>query len=397
MRVPAALLAALLAAAAAAAQTPPPDPEEAERLERESATKREEAARLAADAEAVAAEIARLQAELVEAARDQARTEEDAAAASRRLDDLSGEEERLRAAIAADREALIDTVAALQRLERGRPPTIVAEPGDAAAAARAAMLLASAAPAIEAQADAARRRIVELQTVRRDIDGERTALAGAESEIADRRRGIVALLDEKRLLEARLRQDAAAEARAARELAARAADIRDRIRNLEYRAALLEPRLKPGGGRPGSGAGAAGPSGPAPVVAGGRFAEARGALTPPALGRIAAKYGENRDGGPLEGIILQTRRRAQVISPYDAYIEFSGEFRGYGQLLLLNVGDGYHIVLAGLSAVYGVTGQSVLAGEPLGEMGDGGRAGPELYVEFRKDGETIDPAPWLRE
>ncbi len=403
MRVFGPLIVAVAAAVAGAGSppTPPPDPAEAARLERESETRRGEADRLNADAEAVAAEISRLQALLVDAARDQNANEENALAASRRLGALSAEEERLRAALIGDREALIDIISALLRVERGRPPTIVAKPGDAAAAARAALLLSAAAPALEERAALARVRIAELQAVRESIDGERVVLAGAESEIADRRRGIVVLLDEKRALEAELRRGAVVEAREAAVLAERAADIRDLIRRLESRAALLEPRLKPSTGAAAEAAAAprdrGGPLADAsPALGATRFAQARGSLSPPAAGRVVAAYGESRDGAELEGLVMQTRRRAQVTSPYDAYIEFSGEFRGYGQLLLLNVGDGYHVVLAGLSAVYGVAGQSVLAGEPLGEMGDGGRAGPELYVEFRKDGDTIDPGPWLR-
>ena len=82
----------------------------------------------------------------------------------------------------------------------------------------------------------------------------------------------------------------------------------------------------------------------------------------------------------------------------------AGPFRGYGQLLIINAGNGYHIVLAGLGHIDVATGQPVLAGEPIGEMGDGNllttevakttSAGPVLYVEFRKDGSAINPGPW---
>ena len=73
-------------------------------------------------------------------------------------------------------------------------------------------------------------------------------------------------------------------------------------------------------------------------------------------------------------------------------------------MLILNVGNGYYIVLAGMDRINVGLGQFVLAGEPIGAMGDGstktaaavalGAAQPLLYVEFRKDGATIDPGPW---
>ena len=79
-------------------------------------------------------------------------------------------------------------------------------------------------------------------------------------------------------------------------------------------------------------------------------------------------------------------------------------FRTYGQLLIINAGQGYHVVMAGMEGVSVQPGQFVLVGEPLGVMGSRRIASigavpvsttkPILYVEFRKDGKSIDPAPW---
>src|SRR5690606_24611199 len=95
---------------------------------------------------------------------------------------------------------------------------------------------------------------------------------------------------------------------------------------------------------------------------------------------------------------------AIVTSPVDATILYAGPFRSYGQLLILDAGDGYHMVLSGLGRVSVSLGQSVLAGEPVGAMGetrvasvaalDNGDTVPKLYVEFRRDGKPVDPAPW---
>jgi septal ring factor EnvC (AmiA/AmiB activator) len=73
---------------------------------------------------------------------------------------------------------------------------------------------------------------------------------------------------------------------------------------------------------------------------------------------------------------------------------FAGPFRGYGLLLILSQGEGYHILLAGMSRLYAVTGQPVLAGEPVGEMGPEG-SDTTLYVELRRQGEPINPLSWI--
>ena len=104
------------------------------------------------------------------------------------------------------------------------------------------------------------------------------------------------------------------------------------------------------------------------------------------------------------GDMLATQSGAIVTAPADGNVLYAGPFRSYGQLLILNAGDGYHVVLAGMSRISVASGQSVLAGEPVGAMGEArvastsvsknGNATPELYVEFRKDGKPVDPAPW---
>jgi septal ring factor EnvC (AmiA/AmiB activator) len=133
------------------------------------------------------------------------------------------------------------------------------------------------------------------------------------------------------------------------------------------------------------------------------FSEARGKLPWPAQGRRALGFGERTQfGGQSKGIVLETRSSAQVTSPCDGWVVYAGEFRSYGQLLIINAGDGYHVLLAGLSQIDVQPGQFVLTAEPVGTMSGGQKnstsaapvSGPVLYVELRKDGRPIDPDPW---
>ena len=97
-------------------------------------------------------------------------------------------------------------------------------------------------------------------------------------------------------------------------------------------------------------------------------------------------------------------RPPRITAPADGWVVYAGAFRSYGQLLIINAGGGYHILLAGMSRIDVGLGQFVLAGEPIAEMGNaaGSSRGndnsrPVLYVEFRKDGTPIDPDPWWAE
>ncbi|MFZ4808587.1 MAG: murein hydrolase activator EnvC family protein [Hyphomicrobiaceae bacterium] len=133
------------------------------------------------------------------------------------------------------------------------------------------------------------------------------------------------------------------------------------------------------------------------------FTAAKGRLPLPAIGRRALAFNEKTQyGGQSKGIVIETRHSAQVTSPADGWIIYAGPFRSYGQLLIINPGNGYHILLAGMHQIDIQLGQFVLAAEPVGTMAPAVKRNsqdnsPVLYVEFRKDGRPIDPEPWWTE
>ena len=135
------------------------------------------------------------------------------------------------------------------------------------------------------------------------------------------------------------------------------------------------------------------------------FQELRGMLPLPVAGSQLRGFGATDEvGAPTRGISLSTRHNAVVSSPSDGWVVYAGPFRSFGQLLILNAGNGYYILLAGMQRIDVSLNQFVLAGEPVAVMGEtaeaaatnvgAGTGEPVLYVEFRKDGVSIDPTPW---
>jgi septal ring factor EnvC (AmiA/AmiB activator) len=398
------LLAALLLAHS---QPPavPPDPQEAERLEREE---REAAARAEAiqrQAEEMAGEIALMQQQLVDLGERVSASENAALDAQAELDRLAAEEAEILERLDADRDTLIDLLAAIQRIETQTPPAVLTAPDDAAEAARAASLMAGIAPALRERAGALAAELETLRSVRTRIESRQDTLALTEDVLAEQRRELEILIAERRAIEARRRDEAVELLEVASSAGERARSIRSLIgelsrmaevtptlspRRLEVEDAIPEPRIRP----PRELVAARAPSVPLETL---RFADARGRLRAPATGDIVRSYGQmTEDGTRSEGIFIRTRPRAQVVSPFDARVEFAGPFNTYGGLLILNVGDDYYIVLAGMAVTYASVGQSVLAGEPVGAMPDQAQPAPDLYLELRRDGDAIDPAPWIR-
>ncbi|MFP6776826.1 MAG: peptidoglycan DD-metalloendopeptidase family protein [Alphaproteobacteria bacterium] len=123
---------------------------------------------------------------------------------------------------------------------------------------------------------------------------------------------------------------------------------------------------------------------------------ARGAFSTPARGQLVSRFDETTALGlTTKGIVIETRATAQIVAPYDGRVAFAGRFREYGLLLIIDHGEGYHTLLAGMGRIDVLLDQRVLVGEPVGVMESIAEAKPRLYVELRRDGHPINPLPWL--
>ncbi|MBK8084322.1 MAG: peptidoglycan DD-metalloendopeptidase family protein [Devosia sp.] len=135
------------------------------------------------------------------------------------------------------------------------------------------------------------------------------------------------------------------------------------------------------------------------------FAQARGFLAMPTSGVTVIDYGAGDGfGGISRGLSVVTRAEAQVVAPADGWVLYKGNYLNYGQIVILNAGQDYTILLAGLERVDVDIGQFVMLGEPVGTMGSqtigravatsAGVSRPTLYIEMRKNNEPVDPTGW---
>jgi murein hydrolase activator len=354
--------------------------QELKRLETEKATREKRVGALVENANKAAKDAENLQRRLVDAANARDRLERDVERSETRLIQLRRRERETNAKLMANRAALEDVVIALIAMERDRPPALAVRPDNAAEAARAAIMMGEVAPILEGRARQAAADINALRTLRQNILMQNTDYRNANNRLQSARQTIGVLIEERRTLQNRLLRDAQTERGRIAEIVRRAGDLRELVTRL-------------GGTLPGIGDNQ-GQLGPA--FASG-FERARGQVAYPAAGQIVINYNARlAEGGRSEGVTIRTRRSAQVVSPYDGEVEFAGPFRSYGRVLIINVGSGYHVVLAGLSSTFAEAGQEVLAGEPVGEMAADPRITPDLYMEVRRSSEPQNPTLWLK-
>lgn len=446
-----AVIAASAFAVPAGSQTPPASPPRADvvndrlqDIEKALEASRSQGDSLQEKADELGRETAGLRAELIRAARNAQEHEAAIADLRGQLADLDEEEKQKSEALAGRKRKMSELLGALERLAQLPPEAMLALPATPQDTLRSAILLRAAVPQLEAQAKALRQEIESLAVVRDEIDAKRADQKKQAQALGEERARLGALLARKATLEKQAVAERQKAADAAKSLASQATDLRELLVRIEAdrkkreeaerqaqsqaalaakRAAeaearqdrqLAEARSKAQAeaaakaARPAPAPPAPAPSvnpppaGPPTQVASfaaprsGTFSQARGHLAFPAQGRMVQHFGERAaGGGEARGIMVETEPAAQIIAPYDGTVVFAGPFRDYGQLLIIEHGEGYHMLLAGFERIDSAVSQTLLAGEPVGVMARPADGNPRLYIELRHNGRPINPLPWL--
>jgi murein hydrolase activator len=407
------------AAAQDAASTPPAtanSPDAIKQREQEleaTRTQQKNAAelqqKLAADIAAIGQDRSKLNQQLIDIAAQVRGVETRIGDAEARLRPLDSREQQIRGSLDSRRSEIVEVLAALQRAGRRTPPALLVRPEDALQSLRTAMLLGSVVPELRARAEKLAGDLGELIGLRKTIATERDQLAADRDKLKDDQIRLAALVDERQRKQSSIEKDMEAEG-------ARAIALSRQVDTLQGLIAKMEQDLKSAAkaaaaanlkgtpaalnGKPNLAA-LKDPARLSPAIA---FASAKGSFALPVNGvKIREFGGSDGAGGAEKGISLASRPGAQVTTPCDGWVVYAGPFRSYGQLLILNAGGGYHVLIAGMERISVNIGQFVLTGEPVATMGTTSQVAsilaanasqPVLYVEFRKDGAPIDPGPW---
>jgi septal ring factor EnvC (AmiA/AmiB activator) len=397
------------------------------RAEQQRATEVER--KLAEENEMLAEDRRKLTAALIEGATRIRADEERVTAVETRLHELEGSEADIRKSLTGRRALIAEVLAALQRIGHRPPPAVFAGAQDALESIRTAMALGAVLPEMRVETASLTTELSGLIRVRQELANERDRQATEIAGLAAEQKRMAALVEERQKRQAEVEHAMDEERQRVLALARQAENLKDLIAKLEQgaegarRAARFAARpaddSKPS--EPRSSADTLkDPARLAPVIA---FAAAKGTLLLPANGVKMRDFGAaDGTGGTEKGISIATRAGAQVTAPSDGWVVYAAPYRSYGQLLILNVGGGYHVLLAGMERITVDLGQFVLTGEPVAAMGNGTQVAstpqaaassmpvmtsasdsgsattamdqPVLYVEFRKDGTPVDPTPW---
>ena len=217
-----------------------------------------------------------------------------------------------------------------------------------------------------------------LSQVKMDLQTKISAIKTTTAELSDKNEQMEKLAQQKKVLQAQYASSYEKSKAKVEKLAKEAKSLKDLLASIEKEQQKKRAKAKTTTRGFGTGA----------------FARARGSLPLPAQGRITQNFGDTTGASQshAKGMVVTTRKLAQVAAPFDGTVLFAGPFQNYGKLVIIDHGDNYLTVLAGMDTITTSVGSQLLTGEPIGKMG---ASYTSLYIEVRQNGQAINPRPWF--
>ncbi|MVA24255.1 murein hydrolase activator EnvC family protein [Agrobacterium vitis] len=414
----------------ASSQTSPDDPAGALRAKREDVSRQlqdlsqsmqlssEKSEELRKSIDALDKSSTSLRQALIDSAARRKDLEQKIADGEKKLADYGVRQDVIHKSFRARRAVLAEVLGALERMGRNPPPALLVTPEDALGAVRTAILLGAVVPGMRKETEKLAQDLQELTNLRKaSIDEREKMVASLKSRQEEEARMDMLLAENARLSQqnnAQLQEELAR----SQELAQKSSSLQGLIGSLEneiasVRQATDQAKLEEEKRRQMTDAqreqarlqAQTTPPDKNRIAPAFSFEELKAKLELPAVGDVLRQFGDpDGTGHEAKGIVLATAPAAVVIAPADGTVVYAGQFRSYGKMAILNTGNGYHIVLSGMDRVNVHAGQFVLSGEPIGAMGEKRVVSaaafaletdrPTLYIEFRKDGNSVDSRPW---
>lgn len=384
------------------------------KMEREVQAQNLEHKKLQAQATQISLELTRISKDMIASAKQIQNSEEKISRMESELETLRADLKKAEENFVVEDDNLIKTLSALQNLALKPTEALFVQPLTPVEIIRSAMLLREAVPYLQENAARIREDLEKIENQKNLVEKQVARIIRQKKILENEHEQMKALVQRKSKIRNAVEIKSVKAKKKVERLASQANDLRDLLNKLEkQRQEKLrrqeEERRRLAELKAAEARRAAEETKKLeekqradlikfkPEVineVGENFVKAKGHLLRPARGPVVTAYGEQMSKGVTsKGIIIKTRSQAQVISPYDGTVIFAGPFRGYGNLIIIEHGQGYLSLLAGLEEVDCELGQMLLAGEPVGQMPESGDA--RLYVELRKDNHPVNPLTWI--
>lgn len=296
-----------------------------------------------------------------------------------RISELETEQEKLERSLEKDRSQIANLVLALERIRRVPPEALLARPDAPLKTAQSAMLMGDIIPTLNKRAESLKENLQQLDEVSTALGKDREEALKTSRTLLNKHKELSKLIGKRETLYSQTQHDFELQQKEVQQISKQAKNLRDLVQKLD------EDRKRKAARQATKQAVLSMPDIEVPDA---------GAARLPIAGIIRTQFEQEDDvGAPSMGIKIEGRPGALVTAPMGGVIRFTGPFKRYGNLIIIEHKDGYHSLIAGLEKIDTVVGRSVNAGEPVGLLQNANDSSKAmLYYELRKNGKPIDPA-----
>jgi len=274
-----------------------------------------------------------------------------------------------------------------QRFQPERPSVLIVSPAESLEVTQNALLMGGITRSLGKRAKDIKRQLIAINNSHELLSTEKTSLEQKNEQIRTEETRLKSLVQTRSQHVAKIEQEEKKARAEVAALAAKAKSLQQLIETLEKANRGVFPRLKPPPGTKGPARLSSFSQGPGTKP----FSQAKKQLISPINGVLAKSYGKGEKGLTFRGVASD-----RVKSPYNGRVEFAGPFKDYEQVVILNVGENYFLLLTGLGRLAVNTGDRITRGDIIGALPRSQTGKSELYLELRKSGTTINPLPWFK-
>lgn len=359
--------------------------ESLEEINKSLAASKAEQAEIEKKAKSIERELNETRERLVETAQAVQGSEKTLHDLDRKIAALEKDEAQIRENLESGRADTARLLLALERLRRMPPEAMIVRPETPLKTAQSVLLMRKILPALDARAQELRDNLQKLESISSALKNEKEKALLESEKLKKQMTELDALAAQRKTLYEETDRDLKAQGEKVRKISAQAKNLADLVRRLEEeqrrkaaeeeksRQASAFPKRQPAKEKmPGAGH---------PKL--------------PVSGAVITRFGEPDDlGAPSQGIRMEGRAGSLVTAPMGGIVRFAGNFKNYGNMVILEHEKGWHSLVAGLEKIDTVVGRNVSAGEPLGALRQSPSSGgnPVLYYELRHNGKVVNPS-----
>ncbi len=278
-----------------------------------------------------------------------------------------------------DRSSIVKLIIALEPIKKTPPEAMIARPDAPFKTAQSAMLMGKIIPSINRHAEKLNKNLGTLNQVTEELNIERKNLLNTSENLKQRHSELSSLITKRKELYRKTNKDIKTHEISIKKISLQAKNLSDLVQRIkanekkQRQQEKITKHIKP-----------------KPEV---KIIESKYSRLP-ISGIIRTGYKQKDNlGASSKGLTIEGRAGGLIIAPMNGKIQFTGAFKRYGNIVVIEHANGYHSLIAGLDKISSAIGDHIKSGEPIGVLPNTSLIPrPTLYYELRKNGKPINPS-----